>query len=147
MSASEQLDKASVQLKGLADRASKAWEDAQAAMTEDQAQIAVKADAAKASAKASADNFKADAATAQGEASNWWGEVQNNWKSHIDTVRANADEAKVNLDAKVVLRRADRAEDDAAAAVEFAYAAYEEAEYQVLNAALARMDADAVSAE
>ena len=76
-----------------------------------------------------------------------WGEVQNNWKSHIDAVRQNADEAKANLDAKVLVRRADRAEDDAAAAVEFAYAAFEEAEYQVLNAALARMDADAASAE
>ena len=100
----------------------------------------------KASAKNSADDLKSAAADAQDEASHWWGEVQNNWKSH-DAVRANADEAKANLDAKVVLRRADRAEVDAAAAVAFAYAAYEEAEYQVLNAALARMDAEAVSAE
>ena len=101
----------------------------------------------KESAKNSADDLKGAAADAQDEASHWWGEVQNNWKSHIDAVRANADEAKANLDAKVVLRRADRAEVDAAAAVAFANAAYEEAEYQVLNAALARMDADAVSAE
>ena len=37
---------------------------------------------------------------------------------------------------------ADIAEDDAAFAVEFAYGAIEEAEYEVLNAALARMEAD-----
>ena len=37
---------------------------------------------------------------------------------------------------------ADNAEDDAAFAVEFAYGAIEEAEYAVLNAALARMEAD-----
>jgi hypothetical protein len=142
MSASEQLDKASVQLKSLADRAGKAWEDAQAAMTEDQAQIAVKADAAKASAKASADNFKADAAGKQDEASNWWGEVQSNWKSHIDKVRADAAAAKADADAEILEMRAENAEAAADAAIEFAYAAVEEAEYQVLNAVLARMDAD-----
>ena len=38
--------------------------------------------------------------------------------------------------------RAERAEANAAATVEFAYAALEEAEYQVLNAALARLDVE-----
>ena len=88
------------------------------AKTQGQAELQEKVAAAKESAKNAADNLKSAAADTQGEASNWWGEVQNNWKSHIDTVRANADEAKANLDAKVVVRRADRAEDDAAA-VEF----------------------------
>jgi len=99
------------------------------------------------SARTFADNLKSATAGTQDEVSHRWGEVQNNWKSHIDAVRQNADEAKADLDAKVLVRRADRAEDDAAAAVEFVYAAFEEAEYQVLNAALARMDADAASAE
>ena len=43
---------------------------------------------------------------------------------------------------KLAEARAKRAEANAAAAVEFAYAAIEEAEYQVLNAALARLDAE-----
>ena len=43
-------------------------------------------------------------------------------------------------------RIADNREDDAAFAVEFAYAAIEEAEYAVLDAALARMEADELSA-
>jgi hypothetical protein len=38
--------------------------------------------------------------------------------------------------------RAEIAEDNAAAAVDFAYAAIEEAEYQVLNAAMARTEAE-----
>jgi hypothetical protein len=38
--------------------------------------------------------------------------------------------------------RAEIAEDNAAAAVDFAYAAIEEAEYQVLNAAMLRADAE-----
>jgi hypothetical protein len=39
-------------------------------------------------------------------------------------------------------RNADQAESDAAFAVAFAYGAVEEAEYAVLDAILARMDAD-----
>ena len=42
--------------------------------------------------------------------------------------------------------RAEIAEDDAAAAVDFAYAAIEEAEYQVLNAAMLRADAEDAAA-
>ena len=45
------------------------------------------------------------------------------------------------------MRRADRVEQDAAAAMQFSYAAFDEAEYQVLNAALVRMDSDEVTAE
>jgi hypothetical protein len=41
---------------------------------------------------------------------------------------------------------AEKREDDAAFAVEFAYAAIEEAEYAVLDAALARTEADEASA-
>jgi len=146
MRASEQLDKASAQLKGLAERASTAEADAQAAKTENLEQVAVKVDAAKASAKASADNLKVEAANAEDEASNWWAEVQTNWKSHIDKVRAAAAAAKAEVNADVLERRAENAEADADAAIEFAYAAIEEAGYQVLNAALARMDADAAVA-
>jgi hypothetical protein len=48
------------------------------------------------------------------------------------------------VDAKKAERRADSAE-DAVAAVNFAGAALEEAEYAVLYATLARMDADAAA--
>jgi hypothetical protein len=49
------------------------------------------------------------------------------------------------MDAKKARHRANVAEDDAVAAVAFAEAALEEAEYAVLNATLARMDADATT--
>ena len=42
--------------------------------------------------------------------------------------------------------QAEIAEDNAADAVDFAYAAIEEAEYQVLNAAMARTDAEEAKA-
>ena len=43
-------------------------------------------------------------------------------------------------------RRAEHRADDAVFAIEFAYAAIEEAEYAVLDAELARMEADELSA-
>ena len=147
MGASEQLDKASGQMKGLAERASQAEAQLQAAKTEGQQDLQPKVAAAKESAKSSADNLKSAAADKGDEASHWWGDVQNNWKAHVDKVRQQADDEKASLDAKRLERRAERAEDDAADAVNFAYAAYEEAEYQVLNAALARMDADAAAGQ
>jgi hypothetical protein len=43
-------------------------------------------------------------------------------------------------------RRAENAEDDAAFAIDFAYAALEEAEYAALDASLARMEANELAA-
>jgi hypothetical protein len=86
--------------------------------------------------------MKASAQKAKDETTQWWGQVQDNWKSHIAKLRKNADQTKANMKADQAEKRAGRAEDNAAAAVDFAYAAIEEAEYQVLNAAMARVDAE-----
>ena len=86
MSASQQLAKASLQLKALADRASAVEANVTAAQTTQQAELRQQVDAAKASAK------------------------------------------------------------QAAASIAFAAAALDEAEYQVLNAALARSEADDAAA-
>jgi len=146
MSASEQLDKASAQLKGLSDRASVAESNASAAKAKNQAQLEQQVHAAEAGAKKTAEDLKASAKDSNDEASEWWVQVQGNWKSHVAKVRKDADAAKANLNADRAEMQAERAEDNADAAVEFAYAALEEAEYQVLNAALARLDADAYAA-
>lgn len=142
MKVSEQLDKAAGQLKALAGRADEAERHLQAAKTEGQQDLAQDVAAAKKSAKSSADKLKSVAADKGDEASQRWADVQNSWKAHIDKLRHQADEEKANLDAKRLERRAERAEDDAEDAVNYALAAFEEAEYLVLNAALARMDAN-----
>jgi hypothetical protein len=49
---------------------------------------------------------------------------------------------EAEIDAKEALRRADAAEEDALFAIDYAYGTIEEAEYAVLDAILARMDAD-----
>jgi vacuolar-type H+-ATPase subunit I/STV1 len=146
MSISEQLDKASAQLKRLSDRASEAEADANAKNAKDKAALKQRVDAAEADARKASDDLKASANKAKDETTQWWGQVQDNWKSHIAKVRKNAEQTKANMKADQAEMRAELAEDNAAAAVDFAYAAIEEAEYQVLNAAMARIDAEEAAA-
>ena len=142
MSLSEQLDKASAQLKRLSDRASEAEANANAKNAKDKAALKQRVDAAEADAKKTSDDLKASAKESKDETTQWWGQVQDNWKSHVAKVHKDVDQAKANMKADRAEARAERAEANAAAAVDFAYAAIEEAEYQVLNAAMARVDAE-----
>ena len=146
MSLSEQLDKASAQLKRLSVRASAAEADANALKAKNKAALEQKVDAAQAAAKQASDDLKASAKESQDEITQWWGQVQADWKSFIAKVRKNAGQAKAHMKADQAKMRAELAEDNAAAAVDFAYAALEEAEYQVLNAARARIDAEEAKA-
>jgi hypothetical protein len=142
LSLSEQLDKASAQMKRLSDRASEAEANANAKNAKDKAALQQRVDAAEADARQASDKMKASANKAKDETTQWWGQVQDNWKSHVAKVHKDVEETKAHMKADRAEARAERAEDDAAAAVDFAYAAIEEAEYQVLNAAMARVDAE-----
>jgi len=142
MSLSEQLDKASAQLKGLSEKASAAEANANAAKAKDKADLEQRVDAAEATAKQASDDLKASAKETQDEITQWWGQVQENWKSHIAKIRKQNEQDKAHMKADQAEIRAEIAEDNAAAAVDFAYAAIEEAEYQVLNAAMRRADAE-----
>ena len=146
MSISDQLDKASAQLKGLSEKASEAEANANAAKAKDKADLEQRVAAAEATAKQASDDMKASAQDTRDEITQWWGQVQDNWKSLIAKVRRDSDEDKANLQADRAEKRAERAEAHAAKAVEFANTAIEEAEYQVLNAALARLDAEDAAA-
>ena len=146
MSLSEQLDKASAQLKRLSERARASEADANALRAKNKAALEQKVDAAQADAKQASDDLKASAKKSKDETTQWWGQVQDNWKSHVTKVHKDVEKSKANLKADQAEKRAERAEDNAAAAVDFAYAALEEAEYQVLNAAMARVDAEDAAA-
>ena len=142
MSISEQLDKASAQLKRLSERASAAEADANALKVKNKAALEQRVDAAQAAAKQASDDLKASAKETQDEMTQWWGQVQDNWKSFIARVRKQNEQDKAYMKADQAEMRAELAEDNAAAAVDFAYAAIEEAEYQVLNAAMRRAEAE-----
>jgi hypothetical protein len=63
-------------------------------------------------------------------------------KENLMRIRDRIDERKAEHDANKAGRRAEAAEADALIAIDFAAAALSEAEYAVLDAALARMEAD-----
>lgn len=139
VSASEQLDK-------LADRAKQSEANIENAKQEGQAELKARVQQARESSEQHAAELKRGASGAKAKASKWWTDVQDDWNKHIDKVRKDVDNRKEEHDAKRAEHHAEHREDDAEAAVAFAYAAFEEAEYAVLDAILAREEADALAA-
>ena len=68
--------------------------------------------------------------------------MQRTWSEHVATVRQNVDSKKAEIDSDRAEANAENAEADALYAIDYAYAAIDEAEYAVLDAALARKEAD-----
>jgi hypothetical protein len=139
MSASEQLER-------LADLAKQAEQDIEHAKQESQAQLQARVEQARRSSEQRAGALKGGADEAKAKASKWWGEVQEDWNNHIAKIRKDGEQWKAEHDAKRAERHAQHREADAEAAVDFAYAAFEEAEYEVLDAMQARQEADQLAA-
>jgi len=78
--------------------------------------------------------------------SSWWTNVQRSWNEQMGAMHKDIDEKRAAHDVKTAQRHADSAEEDAAIAIELAYGAVVEAEYAVLDAALARVQADEMAA-
>ena len=132
---------ASDDLMALAQRAKVAEDRVAAAKTQSRSDVEKAAAAVRDAAQQKADQLQAQTATAAAGASQWWSDVQRTWSGHVARVREDLETKKADRDAKKAKRRADEAEDDAVIAVAFADAALEEAEYAVLTARLARLDA------
>jgi hypothetical protein len=135
MTASDQLYKLAARTQELEDRAAAMKNKAKGDLEQDVKQ-------ARESAQARADGLSKSAAARQGQLSSWWDTTQRAWNDHINHIRDDIDEKRAAHDLKRALRNADGAEADADFAVDFAIAAIEEAEYAVLDATLARMNAD-----
>ena len=138
MAVSDQLSRLAARTKDLEDRAAAARAKAKGDLEQD-----VKK--ARESAQAQADTLRQSAEASQGKISAWWDSVQRSWNDHLAAVRKNVDEKEATHDLKKARRIADQAEVDAEFAIDYAYAAIEEAEYAVLEATLARMEADEVA--
>jgi hypothetical protein len=139
MAASDQLAKLSVRAKEAETRTAAARDKAKADLEQD-------VSAARELAQADAKQLRATADASKGKISDWWTDVQGEWNEHVAAIRENIDSRKAEHGVDMAERRADNAEDDASFAVDFAYSAIEEAEYAVLDAALARVEADELSA-
>jgi hypothetical protein len=131
---------ASDDLKKLADRA-KAAED-HAAVAKTQARAELQKTVADVRASAGAMKFQTQTQAAAQQVSDSWNDVQRSWTAHIDKARRGMDHGKAKFDASNAASEADWAEWNAQLTIDHAYSAIEEAEYAVLDAILARRDAD-----
>jgi len=130
------------QLAELSRRAKDVETAATAAMTQNREKLTHLVDRARAKAQRRADGLRVDGARVIKEADNRWNDIQTHWKDLVRTVRTELQDARDGFDVDRAQRRADRAEAGADLAVAFALAALEEAEYAVLDATLARADAN-----
>ena len=96
---------------------------------------------ARASAEAQGTKLRESAQASQDKLSKWWNEQQEVWNEHLAKLRHDIDSKKAQHDVNRSERRAEDAEVDAEFAIDYAYAAIEEAEYSVLDAILARAEA------
>jgi gas vesicle protein len=137
----------SEQLAELSRRAKAAEDAADAARAETREKLAARVDQARTNAERRANELGDTSDALAQDASDRWSEIQGRWRDHVSAMRVQVQERQVERDAKRAERRAEAAEDDAAYAISFAISfaisAVEEAEYAVLDATLARADADA----
>jgi hypothetical protein len=137
---------ASDQLSQLTDRAKLAEQRIATAKQQAKADLEKSAESSRAAARARAVKLGESAKESQGKISSWWDEQQQAWNAHVDKMRQSWEERKERREAKADEKQAERAEADASFAIEFAYAAIEEAESAVLDAILTRVNADEAAA-
>jgi len=135
MALSDQLTKLAVRAKALEDHAAAAKQKTKSDLEQDVKQ-------ARESAQAQAEALRKSGEASKGQVSAWWDNLQRSWNDHLKAVRTGIDDRKAAHDLKSAQRAAERADDDAAFAIDYAFAAIEEAEFGVLDAELAHMEAD-----
>jgi hypothetical protein len=130
------------QLSALAVRAKNAEDHAAAAEQKARAEIEHDIEAARTAAAARGEALQKKAKSSKESAAAGWDKLQRSWNEHLASLKESFDEKKGEHEVKAAQRRAYGAEEDANWAVDMALAAVEEAEYAVLNAVLARKEAD-----
>jgi hypothetical protein len=139
MALSDELTKLANQAKKMEDEAKKAADEARSEL---QAHVQQASEAA--SRKAEELSGKIQESKAQ--ASDRWTQVRSDWARHVSKVREDIAAQKAKDDAAGAQFAAELAEADAYDAIDFASAALDEAEYAVLDAILARKEADELAA-
>ena len=142
MTTSEKLMDASQKLAKLSERAKETEDHASAAQNQAKADVEKSANEARARAEAHAEELHQSAAATGAQISASWNDMQKSWSNHMAQVRRGIDDKKDQLDARRAETRADDAEADALFAIDYAYGTVEEAEYAVLDAISARMEAE-----
>jgi hypothetical protein len=130
------------QMADLSTHAKEAEDSAAAARTK--ARDAIQARVEKLQADASARGARMDAAatSTKDAAVARWNTMHTQVKSGVDGIRADIDAKKHEADKTRAEKKANRAEDNATSAIDFALDAIDYAESAVLDAVIARSDAD-----
>jgi hypothetical protein len=132
----------SEQLTDLAAR-SKNMEDVVAAAREkDRARLESQRDMLKTSIAAGTAKARKGAAADQAKTQQWWSDTRSSVDARFAAMRAEADERRTEKDIKKAERHAEQAEQDAADTIDWALYVLDQAEYSVIDAVIARADAD-----
>jgi len=140
MGMSEQLSRLAERTKTLEEHAAAARQKARADLEHDVVE-------AKAASKANAEALRESVAATAADVSAWWTDVGRAWDTHITKMRQHIHEQSAKHDLKTAQRDAEDAAAYASYLIDYTYAAVQEAEYAVLDATLARKEADELAAQ
>jgi hypothetical protein len=136
------VNKLSDQLTALADRTKKTEDTVDAARAKDRAKLEAQRDAIKASANEHAEAAKADATGAKSKVDAKWDAARASVDAHFAAMREHAQQRRAEHDEAKAGHHADVAEQDACDAIDVALYALDRAEDAIIDAAIARADAD-----
>lgn len=140
MAASDELHK-------LTDKAKQAEQKAANARQQAKADLEKTVNSSRASMRADAAKLGKTAHASQEQVSTWWDEQRQAWNAHIDKMHQGMSEQNAKRKAEGKEFAAEQAEADAYFAIDFALSAIDTAEYSVLDAILARENADEATAK
>jgi hypothetical protein len=132
----------SEQLQDLAQRAKKVEDSASAARTKDQAALERRRDQLNSDIESTGRKIETSAADAKEKVRSGFADIKRRIDEHLAAARTKIQERKAERDVNRAEHRAKAAEDDAADAIAFAVYVLDQAEYAVVDAALARAAAD-----
>jgi hypothetical protein len=132
----------SEQLTGLAARSKDTEDVVAAAQEKNRARLESQRDKLKTSIAAGNANAEKRASADEAKTQQWWNDTRASVDARFAAMRAEADERRTEKDIKKAERHANHAEQDAADAIDWALYVLDQAEYSVIDAVIARADAD-----
>jgi phage shock protein A len=139
---SEQLSDLSVRAKQTEDAIEATREKNRETREKNRAKLDARRDELKKSIAAERTKAKKRASARVDTAHAQWNDARNSVEQRFAKLKSNAEERHAERNAKHAEKHAERAEEDAADAVEFALYVLDEAEYALIDAAIARSEAD-----
>jgi hypothetical protein len=136
----------SEQLQDLSQRAKKIENSAVATREKNQAELERRRNQLESDMKTTGQKIETSVAQAKEKARSGWADLKNRIDERLAEARTKIEERKAERDVNRAERRAQAAEDDAADAIAIAVYVLDQAEYAVVDAALARAAADDIRA-